>query len=43
MTPSNQPSKPAPKKGLGARFIAYMIENKPDLLFRILRNTRLTW
>jgi len=40
MTTSNQPAKSAPKKGLGARFIAYMIENKPDLLFMILRNTR---
>jgi len=28
------------KKSLVARFIGYMIENKPDLFFKILRNTR---
>lgn len=27
-------------EGLAARFIAYMLQNKPDLLFAIIRNTR---
>jgi len=37
---NSQPATTPPKKGLFARFIGYMIENKPDLLFAILRNTR---
>lgn len=40
MATNNQTEKSAPKKGLAARFIGYMIANKPDLFFRILRNTR---
>ena len=38
-TTAQQPKNP-PKKGLAARFLGYMIENKPDLLFWIIRNTR---
>lgn len=40
MTTTDQQIKNTPKKGLAARFLGYMIENKPDLLFRIIRNTR---
>ena len=28
------------EKGLVARFLRYMIENKPDLLFNVIRNVR---
>lgn len=30
----------APKKPLAARFLEWMIENKPDLLFGLIHNTR---
>lgn len=40
MTTTDTQAKNSPKKGLVARFLGYMIENKPDLLFGIIRNTR---
>ncbi len=40
MSTENSPTSSAPEKGLIARGLRWMIDNKPDLLFAIIRNTR---
>ncbi|WP_028469401.1 cytochrome P450 [Neptunomonas japonica] len=40
MTTTDTQAKSPQKKGLVARLLGYMIENKPDLLFGVIRNTR---
>lgn len=40
MTSKKTPDADAPKKGFVARALRWMIDNKPDLLFAVIRNTR---